>query len=467
MKHIAWFLLYVIGTVSAIGQTQTITIQPGATITITVSNPAVVPPVVTPPIVTPPVVTPPEIQGDIVPYLQVNGFDWHEASSVTVTPGSTVSFGPQPLTGGTWSWTGPNGFTASTRQIDGLTTAGIYVATYTPTSGVVNQLSFELSVAPETNKSFLASIFPANSIFHRRVDSLPADTSPFAPFYPGYLSSAIRPFFGPDPCNGIPVVSVPPTQPLVNVTVTQFQQLFHQGPIPPRAPIETCGTPGQDNHVSVYWQAGTASAPQLYEMWEAGPNADGSWTAGSNTFWPDVTSNKLNPNGTGSADAAGLPIAPLLYTYEEVAANSIHHIGRLTLNHIGAYWVWPARQTAGTGYCTDSSGHSIPGGTQLSQSAPPASCTAFSPAGEIYRLKASTVDPACLASSPQAKAIVTAFRQYGLFIADNGISGGVTGVPDSRWNATDLSCLSQLHLSDFEPVNVSGVIVNNDSGEVQ
>lgn len=71
--------------------------------------------------------------------------------------------------------------------------------------------------------------------------------------------------------------------------------------------------------------------------------------------------------------------------------------------------------------------------------------------------------PSCAATSPQAAIIITGFRNYGIILADNGMSGGLIGTPDSRWNDTDLQCLTSLTLSDFEPVNVSSLMVNDDS----
>jgi hypothetical protein len=38
------------------------------------------------------------------------------------------------------------------------------------------------------------------------------------------------------------------------------------------------------------------------------------------------------------------------------------------------------------------------------------------------------------------------------------------GTPDSRWNDDDLSCLTNVTLADFEPVNVSSLMVSADSG---
>ena len=89
------------------------------------------------------------------------------------------------------------------------------------------------------------------------------------------------------------------------------------------------------------------------------------------------------------------------------------------------------------------------------------------PAGEIYRLKASVKTPACAATSPQAAIIIKGFRNYGIILADNGDSGGLIGTPDARWHDDDLSCLTSLTLADFEPVNVSSLIVSNGSGETK
>jgi hypothetical protein len=128
------------------------------------------------------------------------------------------------------------------------------------------------------------------------------------------------------------------------------------------------------------------------------------------------------------------------------------------------YWVWPATESAGVGGCTATGGGAIPVESQISQSAPPVSCTMTGPAGEIYRLKASAATPSCASSSPQAAIIITALREYGIILADNGASGGMIGTPDARWNDDDLSCLRSLTLADFEPVNVASLIVSNDSG---
>jgi len=356
---------------------------------------------------------------------------------------------------------------------------GTYTPEFVATDSTSAQATQAIGIAINGNNAFLANIFPSTSIFHHRVDAattnLPVDTSPAAPMYSGYLSATVKPFFGnnsnaPFP-NGIPAVAVPYNQADVSVTTTVYQSYFTSGPIPAYAPVEGTSNSTGDRHVLVYLEAGNGNNPALYEMWQ-GIYEGGPWTDSSNALWPDVTSNNLTTQGTGTSDAAGLPVAPLLANADEVIgtgtptapSGTVQHPIRFTLNHILNYWVWPATETAGVGSCTETGGASIPVESEISQSAPPASCTMSGAAGEIYRLKASVATPTCASTSPQAAIIITAFRNYGIILADNGDSGGLIGTPDARWNDTDLSCLTSLTLSDFEPVNVSSLMVSNDSG---
>ncbi len=356
---------------------------------------------------------------------------------------------------------------------------GTYTPEFVVTDSAHAQATQQISIAINGSNAFLANIFPSNSIFHHRVDaattSLPVDTSPAAPMYSGYLSETVKPFFGnnsnaPFP-NGIPAIEVSSNQANVSVSTTLYQSYFTSGPIPANAPVEGTSNSTGDRHVLVYLEGGGGKTPALYEMWQ-GIYEGGPWTDSSNAVWPNVSSNALTPQGNGTSDAAGLPVAPLLANADEVIGTgtpsspngAIQHPIRFTLNHMVNYWVWPATQSAGVGSCTASGGGTVPTESQISQSAPPASCTMSGPAGEIYRLKASVATPSCASTSPQAAIIITAFRNYGIILADNGSSGGLIGTPDARWNDTDLACLTSLTLSDFEPVNVSSLIVSNDSG---
>ena len=355
---------------------------------------------------------------------------------------------------------------------------GTYIPQIVVEDSTGTQATQQISFAINGSNAFLAGIFPSTSIFHHRVDAattgLPVDTSPAAPMYSGYLSSTIKPFFGGEAYesfpNGIPAIEVPWNQPDVAVSTTVYQFYFTSGPIPPYAPVEGTANSTGDRHVLVYLQAGNGNNPALYEMWQ-GIYENGPWTDSSNAVWPNPPSNNLTPQGQGTSDAAGLPVGPLLVNADEVIGTGtpaapngvVQHAIRFTLNHMLNYWVWPATETAGVGSCTQA-GNAIPVESEISQSSPPQSCTMSGPAGEIYRLKASVATPACATSSPQAAIIITAFRNYGIILADNGDSGGLIGTPDARWNDNDLSCLRSLTLSDFEPVNVSSLMVSNDSG---
>jgi hypothetical protein len=351
---------------------------------------------------------------------------------------------------------------------------GTYIPELVVTDSTGAQATQDISFAINGSNAFLASIFPSTSIFHHRVDAattgLPVDTSPAAPIYSAYLPETIKPFFGDEYANfpnGIPAIEVPYNQPVVSVTTTGTNA-FTSGPIPPYAPVEGTANSTGDRHVLVYLEAGGGNNPALYEMYQ-GIYEGGPWTDSGGGYFSNVSSNGME---VGISDAAGLPVGPLLVNADEVIGTGtpsapngvIQHPIRFTLNHMVNYWVWPGTATAGVGNCTAVGGAVIPTFQLLSQSSPPASCTMSGPAGEIYRLMASVATPACALTSPQANVIITAFRSYGIILADNGQSGGLIGTPDARWNNNDLACLRSLILSDFEPVNVSSIMVSSGSG---
>jgi galactose oxidase len=84
----------------------------------------------------------------ITPYIEVNGAAWLQAATATAASGSTVNFGPQPM-GGTWIWSGPNGFVSSEREIDNIplsTGANTYVATYTNAGSCTSTQTFVVTI---------------------------------------------------------------------------------------------------------------------------------------------------------------------------------------------------------------------------------------------------------------------------------------------------------------------------------
>lgn len=381
----------------------------------------------------------------------------------------------------TFSWNATNGgsyaalpeglqLNASTGAITGTVYGqGTYVVEFIAkdATGATSTENISFAMAGD-NTLGGCSLFPSNSIFHTNISALPVDTSPAAAIPAVYQSQTIRPFFGSasggDP-NGIPFIRVPWNQPLSTVTTTLYQSYFTSGPFPSYAPPEGTSNSNGDRHVLVLQTAGGGNPCKLWEMWGGVNEGSTAWTDSSNAYWPDLSSYALTPLDTpssnlyGTTDAAGLPVLPLLVNYDEVASGVVTHPIRFTLNHMEHNYVWPATDgDAGVGLCAG-----VPLGSRLSQSSPPSSCTFSGPAGEIYRLKASVSTPAACSNDPQSLVIIQAFRNYGIILADNGVSGGLIGTPDARWSDSQLSCLTSITLSDFEPVNVSSLMVNPDS----
>ena len=93
----------------------------------------------------------------IVPYIYTASGGWVEESSISVSLGTAVDLGPQPETGGSWSWTGPNGFTSTSREIDRIAlSAGsnVYTATYTNSCGSKSTQAFTITVSSSSSPSF-------------------------------------------------------------------------------------------------------------------------------------------------------------------------------------------------------------------------------------------------------------------------------------------------------------------------
>jgi hypothetical protein len=391
-----------------------------------------------------------------------------------------VTGGVPPYTFG-FSTTSGNGLveglqlSSTTGVISGIVAGqGTYQTPFTVTDATQATVTQVVTLPVRAdNSTGGCSIFPTDSIWHMNVASLPVDTSAFAPIPSVYASASLHLVFGAYVGDGgIPFYRVPYNQQNVPVATTQYQSYFTSGPFPSYAPVEGTQNSGEDadRHTLILQTAGGGNNCKLWEMWRGAPTSDG-WTDYSNAYW-DLGSYDMLPQDVGSTDAAGLPIMPLLWNYDEVAGNCaagaecgvVKHPGRLTLNHTLNYHVWPATAQSGLGYCT---GGYEDGNRLISQSNPPTTCNTGAPMGEIYRLKSSTVAPAACTGHPQAQVLITAMRNYGLIVADNGQTGGMVATADSRWNDDDLACLTNLHLTDFEPVNVSGKMIDLNSSQVR
>ena len=286
-------------------------------------------------------------------------------------------------------------------------------------------------------------IFPSDSVFNYDISNLPVH--PLSTTYITTVGSTWQlnayfnhPGVGSD---GFPYNIVPGTQPYVPIHFTLYGSESDPGPypIPSHALVER----PTDYHVLVV-DSGNC---KLYELWAGARQPDGSWNAGSGAVF-DLKSNHLRPDHWASADAAGLPILPLLIRYNEVAAGAINHPIRFLLpSNIQHNYVWPARHTDGW----------IPSNTN----APPE--------GIRLRLK-SSVDTSSF--PPQSRIILTALKHYGMFLADRDGGGNngliqIAGVPDNRWDMKDLANLNKIRFSDFEVVDESGLQVSPNSAQIK
>lgn len=86
----------------------------------------------------------------ITPYQNTNNTGWQQIASSTLNVGGNITIGPQPTTGGSWKWTGPNGFTSTVREFTlsnvQANQGGTYTATYTNDCGKTSTLAFVLTV---------------------------------------------------------------------------------------------------------------------------------------------------------------------------------------------------------------------------------------------------------------------------------------------------------------------------------
>jgi hypothetical protein len=196
----------------------------------------------------------------------------------------------------------------------------------------------------------------------------------------------------------------------------------------------SCG----DHHVLVVEQG----ACRLWEGYAA-YNLSGQWYALATAAW-DLKSLALRPNGWTAATAAGLPITPLLARAAEASTGEIRHALGVAF-HDGAIardYVWPARHAAGG---------DNPGAI---------------PFGALLRLKADFVIPDNW--TPQAKAIATAAKRYGMYVTDNGADFHIGGEPSAQWDYATFGQLNgAITMSNMEFVNLNAVTTDprfsNDS----
>jgi len=185
---------------------------------------------------------------------------------------------------------------------------------------------------------------------------------------------------------------------------------------------QECG----DRHVLVVDQ----STCRLWESYFS-YKVEGKWFAYSTAAW-SLRSNKMRPLTWTSGDAAGLPISPFLARVSEANSGTVAHALRVTFSSSRIRGMqWPARHTTSGG---PSDGF---------------------PYGTVLRLKSSFVIPANWTT--QAKALATAMKRYGLYVADIGSNFFVQGEPSSAWSDSTISQLQSISMAQMEFVDTSGL----------
>jgi hypothetical protein len=273
-------------------------------------------------------------------------------------------------------------------------------------------------------------VFPEDHIFNTPIDTLPVHASSTTWINTMGAAGKLHPDFGSS--YGIPYL-LTSNSPMVNASFAYVED-SDPGPypIPLNAPIEGGSASTGDRHVLVL----DKGRSKLYEMFSSYPSSN-AWSACSGAVF-DMKGYALRTETYTSADAAGLPILPLLVRYDEIASGEIKHAIRFTAPKTKREYLWPARHYAST-----------------------ITSTAYPPMGARLRLKAS-YDISHFDATNQV--ILRALKKYGMILADNGSAWYITGVPDARFVDTGLDALKTITGSSFEVVDCSYLMINKDSG---
>jgi hypothetical protein len=268
-------------------------------------------------------------------------------------------------------------------------------------------------------------LFPSSWSTNERVDALPVAPDSAAIVQSIGLDGNVHPDFGSGLWEGGPI-GIP--YDVVGRSTRRSRVRFEYAaesdpvryPIPAGVHIEGGPDADGDRHALLV----DRDRCRLYELFALRRDGSG-WTAGSGATW-SLRRPRLRPSGWTSADAAGLPILPLLARYQEVRRGRIRHALRMTVSQSRRAFVFPARHYASS--LTD---------------------PALPRMGERLRLRASTD----ISGFPrQARIVARAMKQYGLIVADNGSDWFVSGAPNPGWDDDQLRHLRGLRGSDFEVV---------------
>jgi len=179
---------------------------------------------------------------------------------------------------------------------------------------------------------------------------------------------------------------------------------------------------------------------RLYEIYHATIDTVGEFHAGCVAVWHlDAFSHMDRGLDCVGSDISGVPISPTLLSPDEVVANKIGHVLRLSL---------PSRLILPKGYVQPAT-HGIPaGGPSMAP-----------PMGIRLRLKASYLLDGLPAS---ARTVASALKKFGMVLGGQGslaISAQSDALSLAKWNKAELDALAALKATDFEVVDY-GTVTN-------
>jgi hypothetical protein len=296
------------------------------------------------------------------------------------------------------------------------------------TVGLASPRSVQAASVPGTT----CSVFPSDNIWNTDISNMPvnASSTTWINSTGGLSGRLTHPDFGGPPY-GIPFNVVDNTHATVSPTF-DYSSESDVGPYPWGNDLAIEGP--TDSHMLTV----NKNTCTLYETFATDiPHNH----AGSGAIFP-LGSDALRTAGWTSADAAGLPILPGLVRLDEVQAGFIGHAIRFTVHNTNDTYIWPARHHAGINDA------SLP------------------PMGARFRLKAS-YDISSYGAAAQV--VLTAFKHYGLIVADNGSDWYFQGTEDAGWNTapydTMIADLKRIPVNQFEAIDESALMVDPNSAQ--
>ena len=368
---------------------------------------------------------------------------------LTATPKDA---GGGPLTGRVVTWSSDNSAAVSVTS-SGLV-RGVAPGTVHVTATCEGRSGFSAITvsAPVPSVGDLTGCprFPADNIWHRDISTLPVQANSAA-----WLSTVFT------------VAPVPTGQQFhvnlsggnghyINRTGSAWQTMTfgncadagtYRGlyPYTPGVTVLQAGDP--DHHCIMVDTTGCL----LYELYDA---SNAAASACDGVRW-DLNSNALIPWNSSSADEAGLPIAPGLFSYHELfeLRNITHALrwqcygGDISADPNSP--LWPARHT------TVDNGYAL-------------KTTRLIPFGARIRLRADFQPTGPAASDPGFLTLTDAMKRYGAILGDRGSStAALSGVADSRWGSwpDDFMNWSAQWIPYLEAVDESGLMIDANSGQ--